>query len=55
MGDLIISGAPGNSRNVERAAVCFDQKKSQFGSNSLDLFKMILWIFLTAAEDASIK
>ena len=25
--------------------MCFDQKKSQFGSNSWELFKMILWIF----------
>ena len=35
--------------------VCFDQKKSQFGSNSWKLFKMMLWIFLTAGKDTSIK
>ena len=28
-----------------RLRVCFDQKKSQFGSNSWELFKMILWMF----------
>ena len=28
--------------------VCFDQQKSQFGSNSWELFKMILWIFFNS-------
>ena len=39
------------------AQVCFDQKNSQFGSHSWELFKMILCLdlFNAAAEDTSIK